>query len=153
MIGSVTMFKIKKIPYFLVLVSCCLGLTQTMTMAQEADHQGPRAAERSYGQNFKDMAFAHCLSKAYEGDEAISSDITNSHRALMDWTYFDLEKAPEAVTKLVQEYLTLDYTNPLANKEEPDLAFNYLKCLDLYHSAELNDLMLEIVPEPEASIR
>lgn len=153
MIGPVTMLKIKKIPQLVLVVSCFLGLAPSVTIAQEEAHQGPRAAERSYGQNFKDMAFAHCLSKAYEGDEVISSDIASSHRALIDWTYFDLEKAPEAVTKLAQEYLALDYTNPLVKAEVPNVEFNYLKCLDLYHSDELNDLMLEVVPEPERSVR
>ena len=148
-----TQLKIKKILYFLALVLCAFGLTQTMSVAQEDNHRGPRAAERSYGQNFKDMAFAHCLGKAYGGDELITRDIASSHGALIEWTYYDLAKAPEAVTNLVQAYLAQDYSNPLAEQEAPGLEFNYLKCLDLYHSQELDGLMREVVAEPESRIR
>jgi hypothetical protein len=113
---------------FALLVSCLLGLSQTVVYAQDENHRGPHAAERTYAQNFKDMVFAHCLAEAYDDDKQTVRDLASSHAALIDWTYFDMDKAP-------------------------GLRFDFLKCLDLYHSDELEELTHEMVPEPESSIR
>lgn len=138
---------------FALLVSCLLGLSQTVVYAQDENHRGPHAAERTYAQNFKDMVFANCLAEAYDDDKQTVRNLASSHAALIDWTYFDMDKAPEVVADLVQRYLSLDYTNPFAEHEAPGLRFDFLKCLDLYHSDELEELTHEMVPEPESSIR
>lgn len=50
-----------------------------------------------------------------------------------DWTYYDLEKSPDAVKSLVERYLAQDYRNPWAESEVKNVRFDFLKCLDLYH--------------------
>ncbi|MDO5667152.1 MAG: type VI secretion system amidase immunity protein Tai4 [Alcaligenaceae bacterium] len=148
-------FSVRKCDFFTFFIASALSLLVTITPSHAANEDsitGPRAAERSYAQNFKDMALARCLAKAYEGDASILSDIASSHSALIEWTYFDLENAPEATISLVEEFLSRDYTNPLAEAEAPGLRFDFLKCLDLYHSAELDALTQAMVAEPNARI-
>jgi len=49
----------------------------------------------------------------------------------------------------VNRYLARDYRNPLAEAEVPGLRFDLLKCLDLYHSAELQTQVRRLVLQPQ----
>lgn len=44
-------------------------------------------------------------------------DAGSSVSALRDWTYYDLEKSPDAIKSLVDVYLARDYHNPLVESE------------------------------------
>ena len=58
---------------------------------------------------------------------------------MREWTLYDLEKAPSEIKSLVDHYLQRDYTNPIAAAEgRADIKFSLLKCLDLYHSKDLD---------------
>jgi hypothetical protein len=70
-------------------------------------------------------------------DTGAATDAGSSASALLDWTYFDMEKSPDAVKSLVNRYLARDYSNPLVESEIEGVRFDFLKCMDLYHSKAL----------------
>jgi len=102
------------------------------------------AIHRTNADNFKDRALAACMSVAYKGSPA-GDDASISTSAFIEWTYYD-DKADVAVDKLIEKYLGRDYSNPVEGYA--GARFNTLKCLDLYHSRELGDLVRRYVPHP-----
>lgn len=70
-----------------------------------------------------------------------------------DWTEYDLEKAPNAIKALVDRYLARDYHNPLVESEVQGVRFYLLKCLDLYHSKELDVQVKSLVFHPKRIYR
>jgi hypothetical protein len=113
----------------------------------------PQAGGRTYGQNYKDMVFATCIATAYRDSEDAAIDAGSSVSALRDWTYYDLEKGPDAISSLVNGYLARNYHNPLVESEIKGVRFDFLKCLDLYHSQELDAQVEDIVIDPERTFR
>ncbi|WP_218966078.1 T6SS amidase immunity protein Tai4 family protein [Snodgrassella alvi] len=45
-------------------------------------------------------------------------------------------------------YLSRNYLNPVAESEMKGVKFDFLKCLDLYHSEDLDKLAKRIVNTP-----
>lgn len=127
---------------FLITAVCIL-------QAPTSNAAGPEAARRTYAENYKDMVMATCLTTAYRQNREISKDVGSSISALIEWTYYDMDKSPDAVNALVNKYLSRDYYNPIVESEVKGVRFDYLKCLDLYHSDELNSLVNHIVYEPQ----
>ncbi|NWD77154.1 type VI secretion system amidase immunity protein Tai4 [Pseudomonas gingeri] len=113
----------------------------------------PEANARSYGQNYKDMVLATCIANAYRDDKSAAIDAGSSVSALRDWTEYDLEKAPDSIKALVNRYLARDYHNPLAESEVQGVRFDLLKCLDLYHSKELDAQVKRLVINPKRTDR
>lgn len=113
----------------------------------------PQAGTRTYAQNYKDMVLAICIANAYKGDKHASVDAGSSVSALRDWALYDLEQAPAEIRALVDSYLGRDYHNPLVESEVKGVRFDFLKCLDLYHSEELNRQVNQLVIHPERSYR
>lgn len=99
-------------------------------------------------QNYKDMVLATCIANAYRDDKFASVDAGSSVSALRDWTYYDLEKSPDSVRNIIHSYLSRNYYNPLAESETKGVKFDLLKCLDLYHSKELQKLADSVVIVP-----
>jgi len=89
--------------------ACSVTNTQRAT-----PHVGPDAGGRTYAQNYKDMVLATCIANAYKGDKNAAIDSGSSVAALREWTYYDLDEAPEAIELLVNSYLMRDYFNPIA---------------------------------------
>ena len=125
-------------------VVCALAFWSPIGFA----HNGPEAGARSYAQNYKDMVLATCIAKAYAGDKNAAMDAGSSVSALIDWTEYDLDKSPDAVKSLVNRYLARDYFNPLVESEVKGVKFDMLKCLDMYHSKELDILTKQLVVKP-----
>lgn len=121
--------------------------------SQEPLKTGPKAGSRTYAQNFKDMVLAECLVKAFPKNPIYTRDIASSYHALIEWTYFDLEKAPIETTKLVEKFLALDYSNLFADTESPGIEWNFFKCLDLYHSNDLEEMTKKFVIHPNKTFR
>ena len=113
----------------------------------------PQAAARTHAQNYKDMVLATCVANAYRTDKDAAIDAGSSVSALRDWTYYDMEKSPDAIKFLVDSYLARDYHNPLVESEIKGVRFDFLKCLDLYHSAELGALVRRFVIDPKRTDR
>ncbi|MBD8598174.1 type VI secretion system amidase immunity protein Tai4 [Pseudomonas sp. CFBP 8772] len=131
--------------HFLVFLAFIL----TAPLASATDRSSsPQSIEQSYGRNYKDMVLATCVANAYKGDENAAKDAGSSASALRDWTYYDLEKSPDEVKALVNSYLGRSYKNQLVEAEVKGVRFDFLKCLDLYHSKELDSLAKKIVINP-----
>jgi hypothetical protein len=126
-----------------------LAIMLTASAAFATDRpSSPQSMGQSYGQNYKDMVLATCVASAYQDDKNAASDAGSSVSALRDWTNYDLEKSPDEVKALVNNYLKRNYTNPLADAEVKGVRFDFLKCLDLYHSKELDALAKKVVISP-----
>jgi hypothetical protein len=121
--------------------------------AKDDPRASPQAGARTYAQNYKDMVLATCMANAYKNDREAAIDAGSSVSALRDWTYYDLEKAPDAIEKLVEDYLARDYHNPLVESEIKGVRFDFLKCLDLYHSRELDAQVERLVIHPKRTYR
>ena len=113
----------------------------------------PQAGARTHAQNYKDMVLATCVANAYKSDARVAIDAGSSVSALRDWTVYDLEKSPDAIKALVDSYLARNYHHPLAESEAKDVRFDFLKCLDLYHSKELDALARRVVIHPKRTYR
>ena len=102
------------------------------------------AIHRTNAENFKDRALSACIATANKETPA-GNDARIATSAFIEWTYYD-DKANAAVDKLIEKYLSRDYSNPVEGYA--GVQFNTLKCLDLYHSRELRDLVRRYVPHP-----
>lgn len=136
-----------------VAVASCCALLTVAADAKVANADRPEAPGRPYGQNYKDMVLAWCVAKAYSGDKVAPDDAGSSRSALIEWTEYDIETSVDAIPGLVDRYLARDYHNPYADAEAPGLKFQFLKCLDLYHSQELQAQVKRYVPNPKRTYR
>ena len=135
-----------------IFYSCCLLLPLICDASElHLNAMSPEAYKRTNLQNFKDIVLGRCIAKAYRGDKSASSDAGSSASALIDWAYFDLNET-EAVHNLIDKYLSRDYFNPYAEFDN-EVKYDYLKCLDLYHSKDLKRLAKEIVSEPNETYK
>ena len=133
-----------------ILYSCCL-LLSSICNASELHYNAmtPEAVNRTFIINYKDMVFAHCITKAYKDSDEVGKDAGSSVGALRQWIDYDMNESIDEEIRLVNSYLSRDYFNPLAESEVKGLKFDFLKCLDLYHSKELDKLARKVVPYPQ----
>lgn len=130
-----------------------VGFCSSVALAEDQNRNSPNAGIRAYAQNYKDMALATCITTAYKHDADVVKDAGSSVSALRDWSSYDLEQAPFAIRELVDDYLTRDYHNPIVESEVKGVRFDLLKCLDLYHSAELAAQVERLVSDPDHTYR
>ncbi|KTB70902.1 MULTISPECIES: type VI secretion system amidase immunity protein Tai4 [Pseudomonas] len=133
--------------------SCLTALTVSLLLTTPNSFaytptSSPEGMYRTFEKNYKDMALATCITTAYKYDVNVGIDAGSSVSAMRDWTYYDMEKSPLAVKALVEKYLARDYTNPLAESQIKGIKFDLLKCLDMYHSKELDALTKKVVTHP-----
>lgn len=141
----------KWFPYSAAMAACTMLLPTVH--ASDPEISSPQAGGRTYAQNFKDMVLATCIAQAYRNDSGAATDAGSSVSALRDWTYFDLEKSPDAIKSVVNSYLERNYANPLVESEISGVKFDYLKCMDLYHSKTLEDVVQRLVIHPKRTYR
>jgi len=135
-------------------VGLLFAFLASATHAKDEQITSPQAGVRTYAQNYKDMVLAECVATAYKDEPMVTMDAGSSASALRDWTYYDWEKNPyDMVTALVKQYLARDYFNPLVEAEIKGIRFDFLKCLDLYHSRELDALVKRVVISPKRTYR
>jgi hypothetical protein len=113
----------------------------------------PEAPSRTFIQNYKDMVLAHCIADAYQDDEIASMDAGSSVTALREWTYYDMNESIITEVQIVDSYLSRNYLNPSAEIKIKDIKFDFLKCLDLYHSKELDTLAKRVIEHPQETFR
>ncbi|PIT16446.1 hypothetical protein BGI32_04580 [Snodgrassella alvi] len=111
----------------------------------------PEAPGRTFIQNYKDMVLGNCLAKAY-GDIA-SMDAGSSVSALIEWTYYNMDKSIDEEIRIIDSYLSRNYLNPLVEAEIKGIKFDFLKCLDLYHSKDLDKLAKKMIEHPQDTFR
>lgn len=130
-------------------------LFASVSHAKDEVLHSPQAGTRTYAQNYKDMVLAECVATAYNKEQQATADAGSSASALRDWTYYDWDKHPydNVVTPLVEKYLARDYHNPLVESEIKGVRFDLLKCLDLYHSEEMDLLVKRVVINPKRTYR
>jgi len=102
------------------------------------------APSRTYAQNYKDMALAFCVSKAYQAEPRAHADAIATAGGLDTWTRYDLENSTGEIPKLVERFLARQYSS----KQGPETRLDLLKCLDMYHSSELAALVKKHVLQP-----
>lgn len=139
------------LPYF----GGCVTLACTILTGQAAQQEtsGPQAATRTHVQNYKDMVLAECLAQAWRDEPHATRDAGSSASQLRDWTVYDLEAHPEAIQALIAHYLRRDYSSPIVEAEVAGVRFDFLKCMDLYHSQALQKLAARVVIEPGSTAR
>ncbi|WP_080424894.1 type VI secretion system amidase immunity protein Tai4 [Burkholderia ubonensis] len=137
---------------FLVLL-IMFALMASTAHAKDQTFASPRAGARTYAQNYRDMILVTCIATAHKNDKDAPIDAGSSANALRDWTSYDMEKSPDAVKSLVDRYLARNYHNPLVESEIKGVRFDFLKCLDLYHSKELDSLVKRLVINPGRTYR
>ena len=136
-----------------ILYSCCLLLPLICGASDITKHtlkrDYPDAPKRTFIQNYKDMVFASCLTKAYNDNKDIVKDIGSSEGALQQWVSYDINESVDEEFKIVNSYLSRNYFNPIVEAQVKGVKFDFLKCLDLYHSKELDKLSRKVVPYPQ----
>jgi hypothetical protein len=138
-----------------VLAVAIFGLVATALPSRAGgdERSAPQAPARSHAANYRDFALARCIATAYRADPYAAKDARTTAGALIEWTNHDLEAGDDALEALVQKYLARDYHNPVAEGETRDARFDLLKCLDLYHSGELETQVRRFVSRPTRSYR
>jgi hypothetical protein len=110
----------------------------------------PEVASRTYAQNYKDLVLASCIAEAYSGEPKAAADAGATAAGLEStWTNYDLEKSSGQISKLVDRYLARKYNSI----HGPDIKLDLLKCLDLYHSKELDAQVKRFVLTPGRTYR
>jgi len=112
-----------------------------------ANAQLPDAANRSYAQNYKDKVLAACIATAYKGTKDVSRDATYTASALNEWGRYDIDGSTGKMEEIISQFLSRPYHS--IHSEEVHL--NLLKCIDLYHSKELEAQVKLYVSNPTGS--
>ncbi|MCO6503916.1 MAG: type VI secretion system amidase immunity protein Tai4 [Snodgrassella sp.] len=134
-----------------ILCSCYFILLPLVCSASSINSMTPEAVNRTFIQNYKDMVLGNCLAQAY-GDIA-SMDAGSSVSALIEWTYYNMDKSIDEEIRIIDSYLSRNYLNPLAEAEIKGIKFDFLKCLDLYHSKDLDKLAKKMIEHPQDTFR
>ncbi len=121
-----------------------LLLSATLTAIAENSERS-EIANRTNAVNYKDRALAYCITSAYEGSPA-GKDASFTTSIYLEWTYYDLEKGNQAVDKLTNKYLRRKYYG--TEEGYAGAKFDLLKCIDMYHSLELEQQVRKYVGNP-----
>ena len=130
------------LPVLALLLMPCAALSDDTTAKALPD-----AARRSYATTFRDFSLAVCIGQAYNASPSASADALSSASGLNEWSQFDLEKGGDAISKLVGRTLA----RPYQSFQGPSVRLDLMKCIDMYHSAELARLVQLYVAHPRAS--
>lgn len=106
----------------------------------------PDAPKRTNAKNYKDMVLAYCISDVYKNDPNVSKDASSTGSAIVEWTSYDAEHSVEEMNALIKKYTDRTYHHPLV--EYKGIEFGLLKCLDMYHSKELDMQVKKYVSKP-----
>ena len=106
----------------------------------------PEAAHRTYAVNYRDMMLAGCIAMAYR-DAPQADDARRSASAFKEWTRYDMESATGVNVQIIDRYLARQYHA----KDAPDVRLDLMKCLDMYHSEELEQQVQQYVDRPSAT--
>ncbi|WP_454762824.1 type VI secretion system amidase immunity protein Tai4 [Cupriavidus campinensis] len=136
---------------WLIAAVCCVCTTGAI--AKTVDRSSPDAPDRTNGQNYKDMVLARCVAKAYEEKKDASFDASWTANELSAFLNYDKASSNDAIAPLVDRYLARDYNNPRLKAHSMGQELRLLKCLDLYHSTELQEQVGRYVPKPNRTYR
>jgi hypothetical protein len=126
------------------LAACSANASDTADKTKTGD--SPEIGSRTYAQNYRDMLLAWCIARAYEKEPIASRDAASTGSALDEVGNYDIENSTDAIDRLLKRYLNRDYHHPFA--EYNGVQFGLLKCLDMYHSKELDAQVKQYVGKP-----
>lgn len=121
--------------------------SQAPTSHAETNPLLPAAAHRSYKQNYKDMALAHCIGTAYEHYPKVLEDAGATTGAFFHWGHYDFDASNQELPALIDDYLS----RPYVAKQGDHIRLDLMKCIDMYHSPELEALSNKFVIDPASS--
>ena len=128
-----------------------VALAGTATATDLRGYDGPDARARSYGANYKDRIFALCLGRAYRSAPEANQDIMGTAALLLDWTYYDVEAASSPMMDLLGQYQPATVATSYISAPTTGTGSGLMKCLQLYHSAELDAQVRRFVADPARS--
>lgn len=131
-------------------MACTVACAAASTASPEPKASLPEVASRTYLQNFKDLALSSCIASAYAAEPKAASDAGATAGGLdSTWTDYDPEAGAGEMAKLVEKYLARTYNSI----QGPGIKLDLLKCLDMYHGKELEQLARRVVLQPARSYR
>ncbi|WP_086632132.1 T6SS amidase immunity protein Tai4 family protein [Commensalibacter intestini] len=139
----------------IVLLNCFYFINcQAMDKIAQIHYDKADIGYRNYGSNFKDSVFATCLQKAFGSQNpTFNEDAKATRGALFEmWINFDFKKTgkvTQKLNKLIQQYLNQPYGSSIYPKSKMYI----LKCMDLYHSDDLDKLTKEFVIHPNRTYK
>lgn len=134
----------------LMLLVCADALAADKNMQLMLYQEDPEVASRTYLQNYKDLALSSCIAQAYSTEPKAAADAGATAAGLdSTWTSYDVENGGGEISKLVNRYLTRQYNSI----QGPEIKLNLMKCLDLYHSKDLERIAKRFVINPTHTYR
>ncbi len=128
----------------------CASTVAATANPPEKRQELPEVASRTYGQNFKDLVLSSCVAAAYASEPKAAADAGATAGGLdSTWTNYDPELAAGEIAKLIEKYLARQYNSI----QGPSIRLDLMKCLDLYHSKDLDLLAKRVVPKPTRTYR
>ena len=119
-----------------------LLLALALTVANDVRHRG-------YLQNLKDGALEQCIANAYHASPDARADAEASAGGTMqEFTDFDFEHGGELLRRLIDRTLRKTY----GSFQGPNIRLDLMKCIDLYHSRELDRLARRYTRRPTHSL-
>ena len=90
------------------------------------------------------------MAAAYVSEPKAAADADATAGGLdSTWTNYDPELAAGEINKLIEKYLARQYNSI----QGPSIKLDLMKCLDLYHSKDLDLLAKRVVPTPARTYR
>jgi Type VI secretion system (T6SS), amidase immunity protein len=134
-----------KLQLYCVLLLALAGCATTISArSRELDATRTAAGSRTYAQNYKDMMLAECVAMAYRAEPAAMSDAQNTASALDAWSQYDVEESTGKSDEIILRFLQREYHA----KSDAGARLDLLKCIDMYHSDELDAQVRQYVPNP-----
>lgn len=118
-------------------VALALVVLGMATASAEAADPIPRTAKYSQKILLKNWALSRCLGQAY-GVKAAQDDAYRTAGAYLEFSIVPVERF-DSLSALVDKYLRADY------RGSQEGSFNTMKCIDLFHSRELDRLAASLV--------
>lgn len=139
----------------IALLGCCYFInSQAANKTTQIHYDKADVGYRTYGSNFKDYVLAACLQKAFGNhDSTFNEDAKASKGALLEmWIDFNFKKSDkiqDELGKVIQKYLNQSYGSQIYPKSK----LYIFKCMDLYHSDDLDKLTKESVIHPNRTYK
>lgn len=111
---------------------CGLSLLVLSLQAAWAVEPAPATARYSHKSLLKNWALSRCLGQAY-GVKTVEEDAYRTAGAYFEFSRLPVERF-DSLSALVEKYLRADYRGSIEG------SYNTMKCIDLFHSRELDRL-------------
>lgn len=109
-----------------------LGLS--VCLVQQSSAHIPKTEHYPQDMLLKNWALSRCLAKSYD-EQAVRNDANATASAYLEYGKQSIEVYNQ-LDELVDKYVSLTYGGSVRSN------FNTMKCIDLYHSKELQQMVL-----------